>query len=378
MRKVCFIFLFSALYLLSSCSGGRNDNGVVAETGDTLQLRFARLFTIVKHPRYSLVTLADPWHEGKTLHTYVLVPRQDSASTGPLPEGTVVYTPVKSSVVFTTVHCGLLYDLHAEDAISGVCDLKYIQIPDLQRRAAAGSVSDCGNSMGADIERLVATKPQALIVSPYENYGSYDKLRKIGIPIIEAADYMEATPLGRAEWMRFYGMLYGKEEEARKLFEQVSRNYQDLCAKARKSRHRPTVVTERKTGGVWYVPGGRSFMAQFIHDAGARYAFSADRSMGSLSLSFEQVLDGAGQSDVWLYKYGDHPATLAELRAEYDGYTTMKAFRTGQVYGADTNKNHYFEEASFHPDWVLQDMITIFHPELKQGPLRYYHRLSAQ
>ena len=159
MRKVCFIFLFSALYLLSSCNGGRN--GVVAETGDTLHLQFARLLTIVKHPRYSLVTLADPWHEAKTLHTYVLVPRQDSASTGPLPEGTVVYTPVKSSVVFTTVHCGLLYDLHAEAAISGVCALKYIQIPDLQRRAAAGSVSDCGNSMGADIEPLVATKPQA-------------------------------------------------------------------------------------------------------------------------------------------------------------------------------------------------------------------------
>ena len=81
---------------------------------------------------------------------------------------------------------------------------------------------------------------------------------------------------------------------------------------------------------------------------------------------------------MWLYKYGGHPATLAELRAEYDGYTAMKAFRTSQVYGADTNKNHYFEEASFHPDWVLQDMITIFHPELKQGPLRYYHQLSAQ
>lgn len=376
MRKVCLAVLFPALCLLASCNGGRN--GAVAGAGDTLRLRFARLLTIVKHPHCSLVTLADPWHEGKTLHTYVLVSRQDSASAGLLPEGTVVYTPVRRSVVFTTVHCGLLYDLHAEDAISGVCDLKYIQIPDLQRRAAEGSVADCGSSMGADIERLVAVRPQAVVVSPYENYGGYDKLRDMGIPIVEAADYMEATPLGRAEWMVFYGMLYGREEEARKLFADVSRNYQELCGKARKTRRRPTVITERRTGGVWYVPGGRSFMARFIHDAGGRYAFSADRSMGSLSLSFEQVLDGAGQSDVWLYKYGDHPGTLAELRAEYAGYTAMKAFRTGRVYGADTNRNHYFEEASFHPDRVLSDMVAIFHPELKQGPLRYYHPLRAQ
>ena len=376
MRKVCFAFLFSALSFLFSCNGHRNS--AVTEAGDTLRLRFARLLTIVRHPHYSLVTLTDPWHEGKTLHSYVLVPRQDSAVAGPLPAGTVVYTPVRRSVVFTTVHCGLLYDLQAQDAINGVCDLQYIRIPDLQRRAASGSVADCGNGMSADIERLVAVKPQALIVSPYENYGGYDKLREIGIPIIEAADYMEATPLGRAEWMRFYGMLYGKEDEAGQLFDGVSHSCQALCSKVKKTRRRPMVVTERKTGGVWYVPGGRSFMARLIADAGGRYAFGADRSAGSLSLSFEQVLDGAGQSDVWLYKYGDHPATLTELQAEYNGYMAMKAFRTGRVYGADTNKNRYFEESSFHPDRVLRDMIAIFHPELKPGPLRYYHRLNAQ
>jgi len=343
----------------------------------------ARHLTIVKYKGYTIVKLVDPWKKGRTLHTYALVPKGRTR----LPEGldpstTIIRTPIKRSVVFTTVLCGLLYDLQAADAISGVCDLNYINIPDIQKRAAmkpteACYVADCGNSMSADVEKIIDMKPEGLLISPFENSGGYGKLEDIHIPIIETADYMEISALGRAEWMKFYGMLYGREHEAFALFNRVKRNYLQLMKKARTAKKSLSVITERKTGGVWYVPGGQSTIGQMLKDARARYAFADDHQAGSLSLPFETVLDRAGQSDVWLFKYNGHPATLQELAAEYSGYRHFKAFRTHNVYACDCTRRPYFEQVSFHPDRLLSDIIQIVHPDIAGfAPMQYYERLK--
>lgn len=188
----------------------------------------------------------------------------------------VVNIPVKRSVIFSTVHCALLYDLNCEKSITGVCDLKYINIPDVHKRIGK-DIADCGNGMSADVEKVIDSKPQAIIISPFENSGGYGKLEDINIPIVEAADYMEPTALGRAEWMIFYGMLYGKEKEATNLFRSIDNNYKALKAEAIKSRIRRSVITELKTGSVWYVPGGKSTIAQMITDANGKYVYAAIR-----------------------------------------------------------------------------------------------------
>ena len=138
----------------------------------------------------------------------------------------------------------------------------------------------------------------------------------------------------------------------------------------------PKVITELKTGAVWYVPGGASYVGQMIADAGGRYAFASDKSEGSLSLTFEKVLDEAGDADIWLYKYNDHPCNLKELLSGYTGYQQMKAFQDKQVYGADCARVPFYEESGFHPERVLRDMMIIFHPEIKMGKLRYYRRFD--
>ena len=150
-------------------------------------------------------------------------------------------------------------------------------------------------------------------------------MEEINIPIIETADYMETSALGRAEWMTFYGMLYGKEKEAEALFEKVDRNDQTLKATAAHSKVSRSVITEKKTGSVWYVPGGKSVIGEMLKDAGAHYPFAGDTHSGSISLPFETVLDKAGEAEVWLYKDNEHPATLQELLAEYHGYKELKA-----------------------------------------------------
>lgn len=373
LNKILVTLLFGVV-LLSACSGGSTK--AVSGHGDTLRLTHARHLTIVKYPQYTVVSLADPWEKGHTLHTYVLVPRTNKqVDESQLPQGTIVHTPIARSVVFTTVHSSLLLELGVGTAIKGVCDLKYINCPWIQQQVASGHVADCGNGMNADVEKIMATKADAVLLSPFENSGGYGRLEQIGIPLIECADYMEVTALGRAEWMKFYGLLFGCEQRADSLFSKVEQRYMALRAKVAPITEKPTVITERNTGAVWYVPGGASVIGTMIADAGGWYAFAGDKSQGSLSLPFETVLAKAGESDVWMYKYNSHPATLAELLAEYHGYEQLHAYRTGKVFGADCDKVPYYEEASFHPDRVLRDMIIMLHPELKMGALRYYHAI---
>lgn len=388
MKKLFIAFAILLCGIFTACTG--SSTGQAASGGDTVALSYARHLTIVKYDGYTVVKLIDPWNEGKTLHTYALVPKGrkgDDLTTRMAglagKEATVVRTPIERSVVFTTVHCALLYDLKAEQAISGVCDLKYIDIPDVQRRTAAPlskanphPIVDCGNGMSADVEKIIDLKPQALLISPFENSGGYGKLEEINIPIIETADYMETSALGRAEWMKFYGMLYGKEKEAEALFEKVDRNYQILKATAAHSKVSRSVITEKKTGSVWYVPGGKSVIGEMLKDAGAHYPFAGDTHSGSISLPFETVLDKAGEADVWLYKYNEHPATLQELLAEYHGYKELKAFHTGMVFACDCTRRPYFEEVSFHPDRLLSDIIQIVHPDIAGfAPMHYYEKL---
>ncbi|MBQ8047612.1 MAG: ABC transporter substrate-binding protein [Prevotella sp.] len=370
--KLLRILLFLPLAaMLSGCRHGSVSSG--NDVGDTLNIHYSELLQMVHYPDYWLVSIKNPWHKEQILHTYMLVNRSDSAAVEPLSGATTVYLPVERSVVFTTAHCQLLYWLQAEEAIKGVCDLKYIHIPNIGKR-----VVDCGDGMLPMVERIAELQPQALLVSPFENSGGYGRLENIGTPLVETADYMETSSLGRAEWMRFYGLLYGREKQADSLFQVVENSYKSLKQQAERLPKGRSLLTERKTGSVWYVPGGRSSLAITLSDANAGYAFSADGHSGSLALSFEEVLDKAGQSDAWLIKYNGHkPFTRADLLAEFHGYKAMKAWQTGEVYACDTERKRYFEEVSFRPDYLLKEVILLAHPELMKGDsLRYYERLQ--
>lgn len=360
-----------------------------SDGGDTIALHYAQQLSLIQYKGYVQATLANPWKEGAVLHSYVLVPKgrvgdsllQHDAQLQAM-EATVVRTPIAHAVVFTTSHCSLLYDLHAQQALSGVCDLAYINLPDVQRRAKLPSkdtaaVVDCGSSMQPDVERIMQLHPEALLVSPFEQSGGFGKLATLNIPIIETADYMETSALGRSEWMKFYGLLFGRSLQANVLFAQVDSNYHALMAKAQQTREKVSAFTERKMGSIWYVPGGRSTIAQLLRDARVAYPFADDTHSGSLALSFETVLNEAGNSDIWLIKYNHHPNTRQALLAEDAGYAQFKAFQRGKVFGCDCAAVPYYEEVDFHPDRLLNDILQIAYPTLNGlAPLRYYHRMK--
>ena len=419
MKKLYILLCGATVALLmAACQGGKTA-AADAEAGDTLEMKYAKLLTIVKHGdgeeasgaaegvdyQYAEALVANPWKAGTMLHRYILIPKGEEGdktvamlakrrSTGARCTTDTVRTPVERSAVFIAPHCQLMYELGCQQAIRGVCDLDYINIPDVKKRVASSagnasagiSIVDCGSSMAPDIERIIALKPEAILVSPFENSGGYGKLDKLHIPIIEAADYMESSPLGRAEWMKFYGMLFGNEEgksngisgscesKADSLFSQIEKEYLKLKAEAGKLPKGLSILTERKTGNVWYVPGGQSTIGILLKDANARYIFEDDQHSGSLAMSPEQILAKGKQVDVWAFKYfGGAPLSQAQLLQEYDGYKALAAFSRGNIYQVDTSTVPYFELTSFHPELLLREFIILAHGE-RFGKLRFYKK----
>lgn len=244
-RFPIFIFIWGAALLLSACSG-RGKALPASTEGDTLSLRYAENLTLVDYPGYTVATLRNPWDTLKTLHTYILVPKSNDLPDN-LPAGTVVRTPLTKAVVYSSVHCGLLHELGAGNAIGGVCDLKYIKLPELHKAVNQGRIADCGDGMNPDMERIIDLHPDAILLSPFENSGGYGRVEKLGTPIIECADYMETSALGRAEWMRFYGRLFGTVLQADSLFAHVDSSYNRLKHRAALSSVRLSVVCELKT-----------------------------------------------------------------------------------------------------------------------------------
>lgn len=402
MKIKNIIFGALVVLLVVACQGGKTASG---EGGDTLQMKYAELLTIVKHNdgAYTEAIIENPWKKGTTLHKYILVPKgkegdetvarlkDDIRENATLQMGShcdIVRTPLESNVVFTAPHCQLMYELGCKNVITGVCDKDYINIPDIKERVKLSDgkastsdtdkvIIDCGSSMQPDIERIIALKPEGLFISPFENSGGYGKLDKLHIPIIETADYMETSPLGRAEWMKFYGLLFKSEERSDSLFSSIEKEYLALKAEAAKLPQGLSILTERKMGSVWYVPGGKSTMGILLKDANAKYIFADDTHSGSLAYGPERILSKGTQIDVWAFKYfGGKALSKSDLLAEYEGYKALKTFNQNSIFQVDTSTQPYFELTSFHPEILLREFIILAHPKATQfGKLRFYQHL---
>ena len=317
--------------------------------------------------------LRNPWDTLKTLHTYILTDR-DNTNTGNLPEGTIVRTPLSNAIVYSSVHNSLLAETGAIKSIAGVCDIQYIKHPQIKEMYEGGFIADCGSSMSPDIEKIIDLNADAVLLSPFENSGGYGRIESIGIPIIECADYMETSPLGRAEWMKFYGLLTGKEEETDSLFRKIEKQYLTLKHMTKDVHDRPTVITELKYSSAWYVPGGRSTMARMINDAGGDYIFSYTKESGSVPMSFETVLDKGQKADFWLIKYNQkQDKTYSELKNDYSPYTNFDAWKNKRIFGCNTSYVNFYEETPFHPETLLRDLIIIFHPEIMKNEKTLYY-----
>lgn len=375
LYSIFSVIIFIVLPFIHSCGGG---NTVLHnETGDTVKFKYARNITIVDYGDYTVATLRNPWDTTQILNRYILI--NDSVDYDILPEGVKVSTPLKSAVVYAATHNSLISELGAAEAVTGVCDPQYIHDSIIVRRLNEGFILDCGDNMSPNLEKIMQLSPQAVLLSPYEGNNGYGKLSQLGIPIIECADYMESSPLARAEWMKFFGRLVGRSNEADSMFSVTDSIYNELKRLSASSNNRPRVMLDRMYGNVWNVPGARSTMDRMIEDAGGRNIFDYIDKAGSTALSPEQVLNEAHDADVWLIRYNQRDnLTYEQLGNDNTIYEQFSPYKNKKVYGCNTSVSNLYDMMPFHPHLILADIISVLHPELEipEHNFRYFIPLS--
>ena len=373
--RVFITFLIVISIVMQSC--GRTAPAVnIATGGDTLPMRHSSLMQMVECDGYTVVNVKNPWKKDALLHRYILSPKDSAAPM--VPQGvTLLRTPVNNQLLFATLHAQLFVTLGCEGAISGVCDARYMSVPQVRKGIADGKIVDCGSSMDVNLERLMELSPEAAWVIPFKN-GGYGKMERVDIPLIECVDYMETSPLGCAEWVRFYGRLLGVGEKADSLFSAVCDNYERVKEAVASCTTRPRLMCELKTGSAWYMPGGCSTMGQLYRDAGADYLFGDNNSSGSVPFSFETILARADSADIWLVKYGaDRDKSYSSLEQEFAGYALLRPFREKSIFACNVSNKRFYEETPFRPDILLEELACLLHSELNADyKFRYYEKLQ--
>ena len=312
---------------------------------------------------YTLARINDPWQPAEVAMQYLLVPAADQSWTVRIEEQlrqdvgdfTLLRTPLQRMTVTTACHAWLLGQLDALDHVAVLCDTAYVMAEDIRQWMRNSHIADGGNSMSPNQEILFAANTDAVWISPYEGASI-----TVSAPVIYCADYMETSPLRRAEWIRFYGRLVDKATMADSLYHVIATRYDSLVhISSQKPDLRRAVLAELPYGATWYVPGGKSTSALLYRDAGYDYPWSDDTHAGSLSLSPEAVLAKAAACDRWLFKYmsADHDWTLSEFLQQNPYYPQFHAAQTGEVWGCNTSRSDFFDVTPFRPDLLLESLI---------------------
>jgi iron complex transport system substrate-binding protein len=315
-----------------------------------------------------------------TLH-YLLV-EKGAAPPADRPGVPVIITPVNSLAVLSSAHIALADFAGVADRITGLGSLQYVNSPIVRAGIRSGKVKQIGIDQNINNELLIAMHPGLLIAmsNPDASFGEFKTLTDAGIPVLPDADWLETTPLGRAEWVKLMGALVDKEELVDRKFDSVEKAYLQLAALGTKAKTKPSVISEVPFKGTWYMPAGGSYVAQFFRDAGADYAWSDTKGTGSLPLNFEAVVPVALKADVWL-NVGD-ANTRADLASRDTRYTGFRSFRTDSIYNCnrrvnDLGMNDYWESGIVNPQLVLADLIRILHPGLLPADtLQYYKKIK--
>lgn len=351
-----------ALLALASCSRGA-DSATMAE-GDSI-IAHASLLRINQAHGYTRVDIYMPSDSAHPAWSYALIER---GSTPSVPTDiTPVSVPLTRSIVYSTVHTTPIYELNAADAIIAVADPQYFSSNDpIHPLIASGKIASIGSSMAPSLEQIINLEADAILLSPIEG-ANIGGVERANIPLIFMADYLEPTPLGRAEWIKLLGRLFGCQQQADSTFAAVAQRYNNLREAAERSSSRPTVITERPFDGIWYIPAGNTYMARMLADAAAIYPWADDPNAGSLPLDEAAVIDRAADADFWLIKDGSSHSE-SSLLAVMPHAVAFKAF-PNHVYSANGS---IFRHIAFHPERVLADFVSIFHPEIAADSLNFF------
>ncbi|MDB4293426.1 ABC transporter substrate-binding protein [Maribacter sp.] len=364
-------FLAILLLFTLGCKEEKKERFPVSTVAENLPIVHAKGFSVEKSGNdITIIRITSPWPNSESAFTYALIPKEKMAAITLNKDAydAIIAVPVERIVVTSTTHIPALESLGVENTLVGFPQTDFISSPKTRKRIAAGFVQELGNNESLNTEMVLALNPEVVVGFGINDQNkAYESLERANIPVVYNGEWTEETPLGKAEWIKFFAPFFGLEKKADSLFASLEKSYSDAKRLAEKATRKPTVLSGGLYKDVWHVAGGKSWVAQFLNDAHSEYLYKETSETGSLSLSLESVLDKADKAEFWI-----NPSlhvSYKEVLAANSHYEQFDAFKNKQIYTnanvkGETGGLLFYELAPNRPDLVLKDLIHIFHPEL--------------
>jgi len=361
------LILFSLISILFSCQEIKKSPSIEKEQTVNSGIEFAKGFNISYHEGYKVITLKNAWPGAEKEFKYALI-ENGTVLESPENYDAIVTVPIDEIVVTSTTHIPSLEMLEVDKSLIGFPNLDYISSEATRKRIADGQITELGKNEDINTEVLIEINPDLVVGFAVDgNNKALNTIKKTGIPVVYNGDWTETSPLGKAEWIKFFAAFYNKEAKATEIFNTIKTEYQKAKKLALQAKKSPTVLSGAMYKDVWYLPQGESWAAQFIADANGNYIWKDTKGTGSFSLSLESILDKAEHAEIWIGP--SYYTNLNQLQEAHAVYEQFDAFKNNEVYNftnkvGETGGLLYFELAPNRPDIVLKDIIKILHPEL--------------
>jgi len=367
IRIIQYIISLLLLFTFVNCKKETVTNQIKVPKNE---VKYAKGFSIINYDGFSIVNVTNPWPNANKSYTYILKEKN-----GIVPENlkqfTTINVPIKTIVVTSTTHIPSLEMLGVEKSLVGFPKLDYISSEKVRALIDAKKIKELGSNHSLNTEVLIDLQPNVIIGYGLDNSNpTLDNLEKNGLKVLLNGDWNEQTPLGKAEWIKFFGALYGKQELANTLFSKIEKDYLKTLEIAKKATSNPTILAGDMFEDKWYLPQGTSWGCQLLKEAKGNYLWSETSGTGSLALSFETVLEKGKEADLWITS--GQFSSLKQMTDANSHYAQFKAFQQKNVYSFSGKKGKtggvlYYELAPNRPDLVLKDIVKILHPELLVG-----------
>ncbi|HCY98088.1 MAG TPA: ABC transporter substrate-binding protein [Polaribacter sp.] len=361
------LLFFISLMLVFSCKQEAQKESQKSDSKS--RIYHAKGFDIVSTNGIKKLQIKAAYQNANTVFEYEVLEEKDVLDNTATPNNAVLAVPIKSIVVTSTTHIPMVELLQEETAIVGFPYAQYISSEKTSALVASGKIKEIGKEGSLNTEILLDLQPELVVgysVSSVDK--SLTMIQKAGIPVVYNGDWLEATPLGRAEWIKFFGLLFDKEKQADSIFNAIETNYLKAKKIALKATIKPTILSGAiMSKDIWNLPAGESFVAQFLKDANLDYLWGNTPGKGSLSLSFESVFEKGKNADFWIAP--GYFSSKEQLLKSNQIYAEFEAFKNDRIYTPSTKKGKtggviYYELAPTRPDLVLKDIIKITHPNL--------------
>ena len=363
MKQTLFLIVL-ATSILVNCKAEKRDANKIEEKST---ITYASGFDIQYFEEYSKLIIKSPYPDAVNSIEYFLIPNSAEIP-GHINSQNIVRTPLTNIVVTSTTHVPMLELIGEETSITGFPNLKYISSEKTSQLIERGKIRELGKEESINTEVVLELNPDAVIGFALNNNNRmFDNIEKAGIPVLLNGDWLEETPLGRAEWIKFFGILFEKTAMADSIFSAIESEYRAAREIAKKATDKPSLLSGIEFNQVWNVPAGESFVAQYLTDANVNYLWSDTKGKGSLSLSFEAVFETAQNAAIWIDP-GQFTSYDQMMQAN-EHYAKFQAFQNRMIYTYSMKKGAnggilYYELAPVQPHIVLKDLIKVAHPEL--------------